>query len=59
MYTAQYLLHGQNIRWVTVLSQDDSITGVKAGLDVADTAIALQKADGMVFVLDEAELWQK
>jgi hypothetical protein len=30
IYTAQYWLHAKDIRWVTVLCQDDSIAGVEA-----------------------------
>ena len=52
----RHTLHGQNIRWVTVLCQDDIFTGVEASLDVNDRKITLKKADGTVFALDEADL---
>ncbi len=61
IFTAQYWLHAQNIRWVTVLYADQNepcpITGVEASLDVNDTKITLCKADGSKLELDEAELW--
>ncbi len=56
IYTAQYWLHGQNIRWVTVLSQENDLVGVEASLDVNDTNITLKKADGTVLTLNEADL---
>ena len=56
IYTAQYWLHAKDIRWVTVLAQDDSITGVEASLDVKDTKFTLKKADGTVLAFDEADL---
>jgi hypothetical protein len=60
IFTAQYWLHAKDIRWATVLYADHGeacpITGVEASLNVNDTKIVLQKADGTEFVLDEAEL---
>ena len=56
VYAAQYWLHAQDIRWVTVLSQDDAIAGVEASLDVNDTKFTLKKADGTTLTLDEADL---
>ena len=48
--------HAKDIRWVTVLSQDDAIIGVEASLDVNDTKFTLKKADGTVLAFDEADL---
>ena len=56
VYAVQHRLHAKDIRWVTVLSQDDSITGVEASLDVNDTKFTLKKADGTALVFDEADL---
>ena len=56
IYTAQYWLHGQNIRWVTVLSQENDLVGVEASLDVNDTKFILKKADGTSLAFDEADL---
>jgi len=60
VYTAQYWLHGKDMRWVTVLYPDGHeacpIAGVEAGLDVADTKITLQMTDGTTVELDEADL---
>ena len=56
VYAVQHHLHGKDIRWVTVLSQEDAIAGVEAALDVNDTKIMLRMANGTEFVLDEAEL---
>jgi len=52
----QHWLHAKDIRWVTVLSQDDAIIGVEASLDVNDTKFTLKKADGTVLAFDEADL---
>ena len=58
VYTAQYWLHGRDIRWVTLLypAADCPFTGVEASLDVNDTKFTLKKADGTTVELDEAEL---
>ena len=60
VYTAQYWLHGQNMRWVTLLypAADCPFTGVEASLDVNDTKIALKKADGTALTVDETEFWK-
>ena len=58
VYAAQYWLHAKDIRWVTVLAQDDAITGVEASLDVNDTNITLKKADGTALTVDETEFWK-
>lgn len=56
VYAVQHHLHGKDIRWVTVLSQEDTIAGVEAALDVNDTKIMLRMANGTTLVLDEADL---
>ncbi|MBR4887868.1 MAG: alginate lyase family protein [Clostridia bacterium] len=60
VYTAQYWLHGQNMRWVTLLypAEECPFTGVEASLDVNDTKFALKKADGTVLALDEMTFWK-
>jgi hypothetical protein len=60
VYTAQYWLHGQNMRWVTLLypAADCPFTGVEASLDVNDTKFTLKKADGTALTVDETEFWK-
>lgn len=57
MYAVQHQLHARDIRWVTVLAQDDVFAGVQASLDVNDTKFTLKKADGTTVDMDEAALW--
>ena len=59
IWTAQYGLHGQKIRWVTVLYPDGGeacpITKVEACINVEETAICLHLSDGSVYSLDEKD----
>ena len=61
IYTAQYDVHAQDVRWVTVLypdgGQPSPLAGVEASLDVKDTKITLRRTDGTAVELDEAALW--
>jgi len=57
VYAVQHQLHARDIRWVTVLAQDDVFAGVQASLDVNDTKFTLKKADGTTVDMDEAALW--
>jgi hypothetical protein len=58
VYAVQHQLHAKDIRWVTVLAQDDVFTGVEASLDVNDTKFTLKKADGTAWTVDETEFWK-
>jgi len=61
IWTASYGLHGQDIRWVTVLYPDGDekcpIVRLEASTDVDDTKIVLRLSDGSVLELDEKKLW--
>ena len=60
--TAQYWLHGQSIRWVTVLYPDGGegcpIQRVEASLCTEDARICLHNADGSTLELDENTFWE-
>ena len=59
IWTAQYGLHAQNIRWVTVLYPDGGaacpICSVEASADLDASVIKLHLTDGSVYELDETD----
>ena len=62
IHTAQYWLHGQTLRFVTVLYPDGGkccpLCRVDASLCTDDTQLRLHLADGNVLELDENTLWE-
>ena len=61
VYTAQYKLHGRNMRWATVLypngGEECPICSIDASTDIESTVLILNTKDGGAIKIDEKDLW--
>jgi len=62
IYILKYILHGQNVRFITLLlpvkSENSVITGVEGSTQISDTKIVIKLNDGSEVCFDENE-WLK